>query len=131
MWYDRGKHILIWAVPAAASRVDGFDTANSINIDLKITHYNIYITDIQTEQVTIYTSDVTSLMIADNNVPCSASVQVSAVNPAGEGQRSPGIEVNCKKISPACDHSIEYCATNNVDCLSVVIIIISSFQFAI
>lgn len=63
-----------------------------------ITHYNIYITDVQTEQVTNYTSaaDVTSLMVADNNMPCSALVQVSAVNPAGEGQRSTGIKVNCK-----------------------------------
>ena len=91
--------MLIWAVPAAASRVDDFDAANTINVDLRITHYNIYITDVLTEQVTNYTSDVTSLFVADNNMPCSALVQVNAVNPAGEGQRSTGIKVNCKKIS--------------------------------
>ena len=92
--------MLIWAVPAAGSRVDGFDAANTINVDLRIKHYNIYITDVLTEQVTKYTSDMTSLAVVDKNMPCSALVQVSAVNPAGAGQKSAGIKVNCKNISP-------------------------------
>ena len=91
---DRGT-VLSWNPP----QHKGVAIADEIiSIDLRITQYNVYITDTQSGQsMTNFTSDTTSINIPNNNMACSVVIEVSAVNPAGEGQRSTGIITNCKK----------------------------------
>ena len=79
------------------------DNSNILSVALRISHYIIYVTDQRTgllmTNITT-TGPETNITILDamSDVPCSMSVQVSAVNPAGEGQRSTSITKNSKSI---------------------------------
>ena len=73
----------------------------NVSVALRITHYIIYITDLQTGLLMTNfttTGPDTNISILESmpEVPCSMSIQVSAVNPAGEGQRSTSIIKNSK-----------------------------------
>ena len=62
----------------------------------------IYVTDLSQQTgllVTNFTTAGQETNIANvmSNVTCSVSIQVSAVNPSGEGQRSTSITENSKK----------------------------------
>ena len=96
--YNGQTSLLSWNPPLIEPLTD-----TSVHITLAITHYKVYVTDMETEHTMNFTSetDATSIVIANNMMSCSAFVQVSAVNHAGEGQRSTGIKVNCKAVSCA------------------------------
>ena len=96
--YSASDGVLRWSPPHTEEVLD----SSNISVDLKITHYIIYVTDLQTGLLIANfntTGPETNITIfgAMSYVPCSMSIQVSAVNPAGEGQRSKYITNNRKK----------------------------------
>ena len=95
---DPAGHLkILWESPTLFS--DEFDTQNvSINLkrDARITHYIIYITI--EESTVVYTASGTYFIFENDNIPCSLSFQVAAVNPAGVGEHSPlqNLTVDCE-----------------------------------
>ena len=97
---DPAGHLqILWEPPTLFS--DEFESQNvSINNylkrDARIIHYIIYIT---TEESTIvHNASGTYFIFENDNIPCSLSFQVAAVNPAGVGERSPlqNLTVDCE-----------------------------------
>ena len=93
--YNANDDILNWSPP---QNEEILDNSNFINVALRITHYIIYITDPQTGLLIArltttgpqnYFDSILSYM---SSAPCNILIQVSAVNPAGEGQKSTAIE---------------------------------------
>ena len=99
--YNVTHGVLHWSPPHF---IKEFELGNgNISFDFRITHYIIYVTDQQTGLLmTNFTTTGpetnTSLLESMPDVPCSMSIQVSAVNPAGEGQRSTSITENSKSV---------------------------------
>ena len=100
--YNTNDDVVHWSPPLA--QTEGLPS-NNISVTLRITHYVIYVTDIQSG---ILISNLTTtgletsyeaILDAMSDVPCSMSIQVSAVNPAGEGQRSTSITKNRKSYN--------------------------------
>jgi hypothetical protein len=96
--YNIIDDVIRWSPP----RTDEI-LSNNISVALRITHYIIYVTDLQSGLLIANfttTGPETNISIIDAmpNVPCSMSIQVSAVNPAGEGQRSTSITENRKSV---------------------------------
>ena len=91
--YSASDGVLRWSPPS-------IEPALEISIAFGITHYNIYVTDERTGLlIANFTATGLETSIATTvEVPCSVSIQVSAVNPAGEGQRSRSITENRKSI---------------------------------
>ena len=96
--YDRDTSLLSWYPPSIQY------TNLSISTDLKITQYKVYITDSQipgqSVNVTTTTSHFvvnTSSLDAISSESCNLIVQVSGINPYGEGQKSTIITINGKK----------------------------------
>ena len=93
---DPAGHLLIfWEPPTLVSDELG---SQNININSRITHFMIYIT--AKESTTVYNASGTSFTFENDNISCSLSFQVAAVNPAGVGERSPLQTVNCEFQSP-------------------------------
>ena len=84
-----------WEPPTLVSDELG---SKNVNIDSRITHFMIYMTT--TESTIVYNASGTSFTIENDNIPCSLSFQVAAVNPAGTGERSPLQTVNCELQGP-------------------------------
>ena len=97
--YNANDGVLHWSPPRTEKMPDN----GNVNVALRITHYIIYVTDQQTgllmTNITTTGPD-TNISMLDamtlSDLPCSMSVRVSAVNPAGEGQRSTSITKNSK-----------------------------------
>ena len=90
---DPAGHLQIhWEPPTLVSDELG---SQNVKIDSRITHLMIYIT---TEESTIvYNASGTSFFFENDNVSCSLSFQVAAVNPAaGVGERSHLQTINCE-----------------------------------
>ena len=66
-----------------------------ISVDHRITHYIIYIT-MEESVVASYNISGTFFTIEHDNVSCSLSFQVAAVNSAGMGEFSPPQDVDCE-----------------------------------
>ena len=84
---------IMWKPPTLFN--DEFHSPNVI-IDSRITHYVLSIT---AEDLTIvyYTLETYfSIELQLNNIPCSLSFQVAAVNPAGIGEHSPPQNIDCE-----------------------------------
>ena len=95
--YDEESGSLRWSPPL----LEEIPAQNqSINVALRISHYVVYVTNHQTGVTTSVNTDGPETNIAVLNImpdmPCPRSIQVSAVNPAGEGQRSANITKNRK-----------------------------------
>ena len=86
--YNEVNGVLSWHSPQP--------DVNHVNasIDLQVTHYTVYITNPLTQTTTNFTVSTTEFETANVDMPCDASVQVSAVNSAGEGLASPAIIVH-------------------------------------
>ena len=96
--YDDRNGLLSWSPPLLKA-------SHSVNVTvtLRITHYIIYIIDQTNGLTTNFTTTGPETSIAVFTVmptmPCSMSIEVSAVNPAGEGQMSPSITVTDNRRS--------------------------------
>ena len=95
---DPAGHLkILWEPPTLFS--DEFESQNvSINLkrDARIIHYMIYITT--EESIIVHNASGTYFIFENDNIPCSLSFQVAAVNPAGVGERSPlqNLTVDCE-----------------------------------
>ena len=91
--YNANDGIIRWSPPRTEEMPDN----SNISFALRITHYIIYMTDLQSGLEIAHfttTGPDTNISILDaimSDLPSSMSIQVSAVNPAGEGQRSKSI----------------------------------------
>ena len=96
MQYDDINGILSWSPPL----LEDIFANHSIDVTLRITYYIIYITDLTNGLTTNFTTTglETSITIFTvmPTMPCSMSIEVSAVNPAGEGHRSTSIIIDCE-----------------------------------
>ena len=99
--YNGNDGVLHWSLPLIEEILDNSNIIN-VALDLRITHYTIYVTDLSQQTgllVTNFTTAGQETNIANvmSNAPCSVSIQVSAVNPSGESQRSTSITKNSKR----------------------------------
>ena len=87
------QKLITWQQPTLFNYEFG---SQIVSIDSRITHYLIYIA--AEELIIVYNSSRTSFNInlQVDNISCSLSFQVAAVNPAGMGEPSPLQIVNCK-----------------------------------
>ena len=77
---------LLWAPP---TQLQSLPNVSNISVNPRVVHYMVYITDLSTDSKI----NVSSLH-PNFTFPCMYSVQVSAVNSAGEGERSNATIVN-------------------------------------
>lgn len=84
---DVDGSILHWAPPIQFQTLSNVST--SISVNPQITHYMVYVNDLSTN------SDIFVRTQQRNfSFPCVYSVQVSAVNSGGEGERSSTTTIN-------------------------------------
>ena len=96
MHFDDSSGVVGWN-PPINEEIHGF-----VNNDFRITHYNVYVTDTHTG-VTHTCSTIDMAYFIDNfTLSCNFTIQVSAVNPSGEGLMSMSITIDCKL---QCTHS--------------------------
>ena len=91
---DPAGHIQIhWEPPTLVSDELG---SQNVNIDSRITNFMIYVTT--KESTIVSNASGTFFDSANNNISCSLSFQVAAVNPAGVGEHSPlqNLTVGCE-----------------------------------
>ena len=86
---------LCWSPPPLDEIFDN----DNINIALRITHYIIYVTDIQTGLTTNFTTTGLETSTVIPTMPCSMLIEVSAVNPARESHRSTSVIIDCEQYS--------------------------------
>ena len=86
-----GQLQIMWEPPTLLSNKFNLQ----ISVDPRITHYIIYIT-MEESTVVSYNIPETFFTIEPDNVSCSLSFQVAAVNPAGMGEVSPPQDVDCE-----------------------------------
>ena len=94
--YSASDGVVRWSPPSIEPALEN----SNISIAFGITHYNIYVTDERTGLLiaNFTTTDLQTRIATVAEVPCSVSIQVSAVNQAGEGQRSRFITESRKSI---------------------------------
>ena len=90
VYYNDSSEIISWSPPTNKVIIHG------ISNDFRITHYNIYVTDTQTEITHIGSATDMAYFVGNLTVSCNFSIQVSAVNPSDEGLLSSRIIVDCK-----------------------------------
>ena len=100
--YNVSDGILHWS-PPHIEEIYYIPGNGKVSIDLRITHYIIHVTDQRTGLLMMNFSTSgpetnTAILESMPDVPCSMLIQVSAVNPAGEGQRSTSITENRKSV---------------------------------
>ena len=71
--------------------------SQNVSVDSRITHYVISIISEDTKIISIETPE-TSFSPELDNVSCSFSFQVAAVNPAGEGERNQLQIIDCESV---------------------------------
>ena len=87
--YNDSVGVVTWSPPIN-------DEIHDASNDFRIIHYNVYVTDTHTGVT--HTDSTTDLAYSVDNLtlPCNVSIQVSAVNPSGEGSMSMSITIDCK-----------------------------------
>ena len=95
--YDQESGLLSWKPPSLQDF--NADLNLTTSTDSMIMNYGIHVTNQVTGVTKNFTSVSTEFEISKWNLPCNVYVQVSAVNPAGESQRSDSLSVDCKRIS--------------------------------
>ena len=112
--YNTSNGVFHWSPPCTEEMPDN----SNVSVALRIIHYVIYVTDLQSGLlITNFTTTGPetstklniSILDAMPRFPCSMSIQVSAVNPAGEGQRSTSITENRKSKNILCCCTERYC----------------------
>jgi hypothetical protein len=84
---------ILWEPPTLVSDEP---SSQNVNVDSRITHFIIYITNDST--TIVYNASEASVTIGTDEISCSFWFQVAAVNPTGVGKHSPPQTFDCEFV---------------------------------